>query len=81
MKAKPVYLVLLVFVIGFILGMLTSAWIRNKKLKPVRMVLSEQRYIGYLSRIIEPTEDQINIFNDLVKKVWRIEWRTQQKIF
>ena len=49
--------------------MLTSAWIRNKKLKPVRTVLSEQRYIGYLSRIIEPTEDQIDIFNDLIKSM------------
>ena len=81
MKAKPVYLVLLVFVIGFILGMLTSAWIRNKRLKPVRMVLSEQRYIGYLSRIIEPTEDQINIFNDLVKKYGALNGELNKKFF
>lgn len=81
MKAKPLYLVLLVFVIGFILGMLTSAWIRNKRLKPVRMVLSEQRYIGYLSRIIEPTEDQINIFNDLVKKYGALNGELNKKFF
>jgi polyhydroxyalkanoate synthesis regulator phasin len=68
MKAKPVYLVTLVFVIGFILGMLTSAQIRNKRLKPVRMVLSEQRYVDDLCRIIEPTENQIAVFNDLINK-------------
>ena len=68
MKAKPVYLVSLVFVIGFILGMLTSAQIRNKRLKPVRMVLSEQRYIDDLYRIIDPSDDQITFFKELVDK-------------
>ncbi len=62
------YLVTLVFVIGFILGMLTSAQIRNKRLKPVRMVLSEQRYVDGLYRIIEPTDEQVSFFKGLVDK-------------
>ena len=73
-------LVTLVFVIGFIIGMLTSAQIRNKKLQPVRMVLSEQRYVDDLYRIIEPSVDQINFFKDLVNKYGEIKRSTQQGV-
>lgn len=58
MKAKPIFLVIVTLLIGFVLGMLTSAQIRFHKLKPVRVYFSEQRFREGFYRAIEPNEQQ-----------------------
>ncbi|MCX6330604.1 MAG: hypothetical protein NTZ85_13960 [Bacteroidia bacterium] len=58
MKAKPILLVLLTLVIGFILGMLTSAQIRLNRLKPVRLYFSEERFREGFFKTIQPDEKQ-----------------------
>jgi hypothetical protein len=58
MKAKPILLVILTLVIGFILGMLTSAQIRFNKLKPVRLYFSEERFREGFYKTIGPDEKQ-----------------------
>ncbi len=46
MKAKPIIFIILTLIIGFILGMLTSAQIRYHKLRPVRVYFSEGPFQG-----------------------------------
>jgi len=58
MKAKPILLVILTLVIGFVLGMLTSAHLRLNRLKPVRFFFSEERFREGFYKIIEPDEKQ-----------------------
>jgi hypothetical protein len=58
MKAKSIIVVLVTLVIGFILGMLTSAQIRYHKLKPVRVYFSEERFRDGFYRAIQPDEQQ-----------------------
>lgn len=58
MKTKPVLLAILTLVIGFVIGMLTSAQLRYNKLKPVRFYFSEERFRDGFYRIIEPDEKQ-----------------------
>lgn len=58
MKAKPIILVIVTLIIGFILGMLTSAQIRYQKLKPVRFYFSEERFREGFYRTIQPDEQQ-----------------------
>jgi hypothetical protein len=58
MKAKPIVLVIITLIIGFVLGMLTSAQIRFHKLKPVRVFFSEQRFREGFYRTIEPNDQQ-----------------------
>lgn len=58
MKAKPILIVIVTLIIGFILGMLTSAQIRYNKLKPVRLFFSEDRFREGLYKIIEPDDKQ-----------------------
>lgn len=58
MKAKPVILVIITLMIGFVLGMLTSAQVRFHKLKPVRMYFSEERFRESFYNIIQPDEKQ-----------------------
>jgi hypothetical protein len=58
MKAKPVLLVVITLVIGFILGMLTSAQIRIHKLKPVRLYFSEEHFRRGFFNTIQPDEKQ-----------------------
>ncbi len=45
-------------IIGFVLGMLTSAQIRYHKLKPVRVFFSEERFRDGFYRTIQPDEQQ-----------------------
>ncbi len=58
MKAKPVLIVIITLVIGFILGMLTSAQLRYHRLKPVRVFFSEERFRDGFYQAIQPDEQQ-----------------------
>lgn len=58
MKTKPIIVVLLTLIIGFILGMLTSAQIRYQRLKPVRVYFSEERFRDGYYKAIQPDKQQ-----------------------
>lgn len=58
MKAKPIILVVVTLILGFILGMLTSAQLRYHKLKPVKVYFSEDRFRDGFYRAIQPDEAQ-----------------------
>jgi len=58
MKAKPIILVIVTLIIGFVLGMLTSAQLRLQKLKPVRLYFSEERFREGFFRAIQPDDKQ-----------------------
>ncbi len=58
MKAKPILLVIGTLIIGFVLGMLTSAQIRYHKLKPMKVYFSEDRFRDGIYKTIEPDEQQ-----------------------
>jgi hypothetical protein len=72
MKAKSIIVILVTLIIGFILGMLTSAQIRYNKLKPVRVYFSEERFRDGFYRAIQPDEQQktkIDIVLDKYAKI------------
>lgn len=58
MKTKSIIVVFVTLVIGFILGMLTSAEIRYRKLKPVKVFFSEEKFREGFYRTIQPDEQQ-----------------------
>lgn len=58
MKAKPIIEVSITLIIGFVLGMLTSAQIRYHKLKPVSVYFSEERFRDGFYNTIQPNEQQ-----------------------
>lgn len=58
MKTKPICIVILTLVIGFVIGILTSAQLRLNRLKPVRLFFSEERFREGFYKIIEPDEKQ-----------------------
>lgn len=58
MKTKPLIVVIVTLIIGFVLGMLTSAQIRYHKLKPVSVYFSEERFRDGFYRKIQPDEQQ-----------------------
>jgi len=58
MKTKSVIVIILTLVIGFVLGMLTSAQIRYHRLKPVTVFFSEERFRDGFYKAIQPDEQQ-----------------------
>jgi len=58
MKAKPFIVVIITLIIGFVLGMLTSAQIRYHKLKPVKVFFSEEKFRDGFYSTIQPDEQQ-----------------------
>lgn len=58
MKVKPILLVTITLLIGFVLGMLTSAQIRYHKLRPVRVFFSADKFREGIYKAIEPDEQQ-----------------------
>jgi hypothetical protein len=72
MKAKPIIEVSVTLIIGFVLGMLTSAQIRYHRLKPVSVYYSEERFRDGFYRIIEPDEQQKTKIDLVLSKYARI---------
>ena len=72
MKAKPIILLILTLLIGFVLGMLTSAHLRFNKLKPVRFYFSEERFREGFYKIIQPDEKQRAEIDKILEKHARI---------
>jgi divalent metal cation (Fe/Co/Zn/Cd) transporter len=58
MKTRPVLVIIVTLILGFILGMLTSAQIRFHRLKPMRMYVSDDRFREGFYKIIQPDEKQ-----------------------
>jgi recombinational DNA repair protein RecT len=58
MKTKPIIVVVATLIIGFVLGVLTSAQIRYHKLKSVKVFFSEEKFRDGFYRTINPDEQQ-----------------------
>jgi uncharacterized protein YneF (UPF0154 family) len=58
MKIKAILIIVVTLVIGFILGMLTSAQIRHSKMKDVRRFVSGKDYAEMMIEVIQPDEAQ-----------------------
>ena len=77
MKTKPVLIILATLIIGFVLGMLTSAQIRYHKLNPVRVFFSEERFREGFYRTIQPDEQQKAKIDVVLDKYARINSELQ----
>ena len=58
MKTKSIIVILLTLIIGFVIGMLTSAQMRYHRLKPLRMYFSEERFREGIYNTILPNDQQ-----------------------
>lgn len=72
MKSKLVIIIIGTLVIGFILGMLTSAQIRYQKLKPMRVYFSEERFRKGFYDVIQPDDKQKEEIEKILDKYARI---------
>ncbi|HUX56638.1 MAG TPA: hypothetical protein VMV77_06670 [Bacteroidales bacterium] len=77
MKTKPILIVLATLIIGFVLGMLTSAQIRYHKLKPMRVYFSEERFRDGFFQTIQPDEQQKAKIDLVLNKYARINSELQ----
>ena len=68
MKAKPIIIIVITLIIGFILGMLTSAQIRLNRLQPVRVFFSEERFRDGFFKMIQPDEKKKESIDLLLSK-------------
>ncbi len=78
MKTKPILLVIITLIIGFVLGMLTSAQIRFHKLKPVRVYFSEERFMEGFYKTIEPDDKQKAEIEKILEKYAKLTVNSSQ---
>lgn len=79
MKAKLILLVISTILIGFILGILTSAQLRLHKLRPVRVYFSEGRFREGFYRTIQPDEKQKAVIDEILDRYAKINSETQAR--
>jgi hypothetical protein len=77
MKTRLVLLGLITLIVGFVIGMLTSAQLRLHRLKPVRMYFSEERFRDGLYKIIQPDEAQKAKIDLILDKYGKLNSETQ----
>jgi len=78
MKAKPVIIIVATLIIGFILGMLTSAQIRHHRLNQFRVFFSEDRFREGFYRTIQPDENQKTKIDLVLDKYAKINGELQK---
>ena len=81
MKLRPLILVIITLIIGFFIGMLTSAQLRFHRLKPVRVFFSDERFREGIIRTIQPDEKQKEQIEQILDKYARINGETQAKFW
>ena len=91
MKTKSLILALTTLAVGFLLGMLTSSQLRDKRLKPVRVFFSEERFKEGMYQAIQPTEEQktkidrildkYSILNSEAGEAFRKEFEARMEMF
>ena len=79
MKTRTILLGIITLVIGFVIGMLTSAQLRLNRLKPVRMYFSEERFREGFYKTIQPDEEQKAKIDLILDKYARLNSETQGK--
>lgn len=77
MKLRSVIIIIATLLLGFVMGMLTSAQIRYHKLKPVRIFFTEDRFREAIYSTINPDEDQKEKLEVVIKKYSRISREMQ----
>ncbi|MCX6260185.1 MAG: hypothetical protein NTY95_05015 [Bacteroidia bacterium] len=77
MKTRPVLLGIITLIIGFVIGMLTSAQLRLHRLRPVRMYFSEDRFREGFYRTIQPDEAQKAKIDLILDKYGKLNSETQ----
>ena len=77
MKTKSILVILVTLIIGFILGMLTSAQIRYHRLKPVRVFFSEERFREGFYKTIQPDQQQKAKIDQVLDKYSKINSELQ----
>jgi hypothetical protein len=68
MKTRSIIIVVATLILGFILGMLTSAQIRHQKLKPFRVFFSDDRFREGIYSTINPDDAQKEKLEVIIKK-------------
>ncbi len=77
MKTRPVLLGIITLIVGFVIGMLTSAQLRLNRLKPVRMYFSEQHFREGFYKAIQPDEEQKAKIDLILDKYAKLNSETQ----
>jgi len=77
MKTRTILLGIITLIIGFVLGMLTSAQLRLNRLKPVRVYFSEERFREGFYKTIQPDEAQKVKIEQILNKYAKINSETQ----
>ena len=72
MKVKPILVIVIILIIGFVLGMLTSAQIRYNKLKPVRLYFTEGRFREGFYKTVQPDEAQKAEIEKILEKYGKL---------
>ncbi|MBE0668259.1 MAG: hypothetical protein IH593_11405 [Bacteroidales bacterium] len=71
MKIKAILIIVVTLVIGFILGMLTSAQLRHSKMKEVRRFVSGKDYAEMMIEVIQPDEAQKARLDEVMSRFYK----------
>jgi hypothetical protein len=77
MKTRTILLGVITLIVGFVLGMLTSAQLRYHRMNPVRMYFNADRFREGFYKTIQPDEAQKVKIEQILNKYAKINGETQ----
>ncbi len=79
MKTRPLILMIITLIIGIFIGVLASAELRHKRMRPVRIYTSERQMKEFIIRVLEPDEEQMNKLEPVFRKYGRLSTDLQKE--
>ena len=79
MKTRAILIVVATLLIGFLLGMLTSAQIRHSRLKRMRTSVSGRDFAAMMMNVIDPDDSQRIRLENVMKNYEKITHEMQAK--
>ncbi len=79
MKTRPILVIIVTLIIGFVLGMLTSAQIRFHRLRPMRMYFTDDRFREGFYKTIQPDAEQKAKIDQILDKYSRLNGDVQDR--
>jgi len=67
-KSKSTFIILIILLIGIIIGALGSGMLRKSRMDKFDRMSHHQRFIRVMDRIIQPTEEQREVLDEILRK-------------
>jgi uncharacterized protein YneF (UPF0154 family) len=68
MKTKSILIIILIFILGFLLGLFSAGLIQHAQMKKFRSIAEEKGFASHFIQVIKPSDEQLKQIDPILEK-------------